>query len=185
MILIYTGEGKGKTTGAVGTALRSWGHGKRVLILQFLKDQSVSGEGYAVKKIASPDLQMISLGRKCPYPGQICCPGERECLVKPGDFLLRDRQRAEKGLKLASQAIDSECWDVVILDEVLNLCQLLPESIDFLLSIMKQCPPEVDLIITGRSCPDILMDQADLVTYMHLVRHPFQEGVMAKRGIDY
>jgi hypothetical protein len=84
--LIFTGPGKGKTSAAAGIAFRSWGHGRKVLVLLFLKDQRISGEWKAAHYLDSPRLVVKSFGRPCPYLGQTCCPGQQECIVTSLSF---------------------------------------------------------------------------------------------------
>lgn len=185
MKLIFTGPGKGKTSAAAGVAFRSWGHGRRVLVLLFLKDARISGEWQAVKHINSPRLVVKSFGRRCPYPEGLCCPGQQECIVTSDSWGVPDEEQAACGLQEARQAIASGEWDLIVLDEVLNLKALAPRLEAVIQQLLKSAPEEVDLIMTGRGCFEELVEQADLVTYMDMVKHPYTSGITAKKGIDY
>jgi cob(I)alamin adenosyltransferase len=185
MLLINTGNGKGKTTAAAGLALRAWGHGKRVLFIMFLKGSGISGEYKAIEKIGSPDLQVLSFGRKCPYPGQDCCPGQRECIVTADSLTDADYMTAHKGLEKSALELNSGNWDLVILDEIINLYQVFPEYQEEIVELIDTCPESVDLVLTGRECPQQLGLRSDLLTEMIMRKHPFEKKIIAKRGIDY
>ncbi len=185
MKIIFTGYGKGKTSAAAGIAFRSWGHGRRVLVVLFLKDQRVSGEWKATQQINSPRLVVKSFGRPCPYLGQPCCPGQQECIVSPGQWNSADEEQAIQGLNFVQQEIKSGQWNLIVADEILNLWSIWPPSQPVIKEILGEAPAEVDLIVTGRSRIPELEQAADLVTNMEMVKHPFTMGITAKKGIDY
>lgn len=185
MLLVNTGKGKGKSTAAAGLALRAWGHDKKVLFIMFLKGSGVSGEYKAIQRIGSPDLKVLSFGRECPYPGQQCCPGERECIVtavsrKDADYLI-----AHEGLTKLAQEMDTGKWDLIILDEIINLYKLFPELQEKILELIDRCPEGIDLVLTGRESPEDINLRSDLLTEMSMLKHPFEKSIFAKRGIDY
>ncbi|HQA49678.1 MAG: cob(I)yrinic acid a,c-diamide adenosyltransferase [Syntrophomonadaceae bacterium] len=185
MKIIFTGPGKGKTSAAAGTAFRSWGQGRKVLVILFLKDQRVSGEWKAVSCLDSPGLVVKSYGRKCPYIGHSCCPGEHECIVDQQRWEINDEEQARQGLAFAEQEIKSGRWNLIVLDEILNLWSIWPAAQPLIVDLLKKTPPDVDLILTGRNCTQELVELVDLVTSMQLVKHPFHRGIQAQKGIDY
>lgn len=185
MKLIFTGPGKGKTSAAAGIAFRSWGHGRKVLVILFLKDQRISGEWKAAHYLDSPRLVVESFGRPCPYLGQSCCPGQQDCIVNSAGWKSEDEEKAREGLTLAEQEIQSGRWNLIVLDEILNLWSVWPAAQPSIRDILSCAPAELDLILTGRSCTEELVDNTDLVTRMEVVKHPFTLGVRAQKGIDY
>lgn len=185
MILIYTGKGKGKTTGAMGLAMRAWGHNKRVLFISFLKGSSVSGEFKAIKRIDSPDFKVDIFGRECLYPGSECCPGKHECILTSDNVKDDDRLIIEQGLKYSKKEIAAVNWNLIILDEIINLYNLFPEYRERIIELLNLASPDIDLVLTGRNCAEDVERYADLITEMKMVKHPFTMGIPAKTGIDY
>lgn len=185
MILAFTGNGKGKTSSAVGLALRAFGHGKKVLFVSFLKSSFKSGEFKAIKKLNSTDLALLCFGRDCPYKDEDCCPGKCECIVLPANIKTSDYDIIKKGLDFVRKQIRTGIWDIVILDEIINVYNLFPPFRENILDIVKNMPPAYDLIVTGRECPSELLDLADLVSEIKIIKHPYYEGVKAKKGIDF
>ncbi|HQA06662.1 MAG TPA: cob(I)yrinic acid a,c-diamide adenosyltransferase [Syntrophomonadaceae bacterium] len=185
MKIIFTGSGKGKTSAAAGIAFRSWGHGRRVLVVLFLKDQRISGEWKAAHYLNSPALLVKSFGRPCPYLGQPCCPGQHECIVGHSQWNSADEEQAKQGLIFVQQEIRSGQWNLIVMDEVLNLWSVWPASQPFIKDMLREATADVDLILTGRSCSPELVNAVDLVTNMEMVKHPFALGITAKKGIDY
>jgi cob(I)alamin adenosyltransferase len=165
---VYTGEGKGKTTAAFGLALRAAGHGKRVYIGQFMKGQPY-GEVAALDH--HPQIKVEQFGS----PGCI-----RRDEVTSGH--LTD---AGRGLALATAALTSGDYDLVVLDEldVAALFGLLSD--DDCATLIESRPPRVELVITGRSAPRAVLDRADLVTEMREIRHYYRRGVVARAGIEF
>lgn len=173
MIIVYTGNGKGKTTAALGLALRAIGWGKRVLIIQFLKKQ-VSGE---VKLLKTQHLK-----RKIPI--QIEQYGTKD-FVNPKRLKPIDYKEANKALASAMLHVTSSMFDMVILDEINVAVKFGLIKIEDVLQIIKDKPKKLDLVLTGRwACPEIIK-QADLVTEFTEVSHPFKKGEKAHKGIDY
>ncbi|MDD3853613.1 MAG: cob(I)yrinic acid a,c-diamide adenosyltransferase [Syntrophomonadaceae bacterium] len=185
MRLVFTGTGKGKTTCAVGLGIRAWGHGKKVLIVAFLKDLEVSGEWKAIKRIDDPALQAVSFGRKCPYHGQECCPGEGECIVTYSNQTDEDYQLVAAGLHFVRQQLENEQYDVIILDEIWNVYQLFPLQREYITTILQNTSSDIDIITTGRPFPRELNDSFDLITNMDKIKHPYNQGIAARKGIDY
>jgi cob(I)alamin adenosyltransferase len=167
-IQIYTGDAECKTACALGLALRAVGQGFQVFMVQFLKTDD-TGEVKAARRLA-PDFTLASLG----------APGFPS-LSDPAPETLA---LAREAFTLSRQVILAGEHDLVILDEV-NLflaCGLVP--MDELLEVLRQRPPHVEVVLTGRSAPTALVDLADLVTEMHPVKHYFEAGVKARRGIE-
>ncbi len=167
LVQIYTGNGKGKTTAALGLALRAAGAGLSVYILQFLKTAAYS-EMKALKKVENIKAEQCGRG----------------CLIKRKAKKI-DIDCAVKGLMRARKIILSGKHDIVILDEVNVALRLgLIKSGD-IIDMIKQKPRHVELILTGRYCPKVLMQRADLVTEMREVKHPYRKGLKARPGIEY
>jgi len=169
LIQIYTGDGKGKTTAALGLALRACGHGLRTYLGQFLKRRSC-GEMYAAKKLA-PYLTIEQYGLD-----------EYICKVK---VTSEQKAAARHGLAKARQALVSTHYDIVVLDEInvaINYGFLVDEEV---LELMNSKPPQLELVMTGRKAPQSIVDRADLVTEMREVKHPFSQGIRARIGIEF
>ena len=177
MILIYTGNGKGKTSAAMGGVFRALGHGWRVLVVQFMKGDwpVVFGEKESAKR--HPKLEFLQMGR-----GFVKIMGDK----KP---LSVHREAARQALALAGKKIASGRYDLVVLDEVfvaLNYQKgkrLLTEG--ELMKFLKKAPLKAHLIMTGRNAHERFIKRADLVTEMREIKHPFQKGKPAVKGIDY
>jgi len=167
-IQIYTGDGKGKTTAALGLALRAAGAGLKVFIAQLIKGKEYS-EHRALEKLG--DLITIrQYGRGCFIYG------------KPGD---EDAQSAAAGLREAKDCMVSGTYDLVILDEANVAVHLGLFSIGELLEVMDAKPEHVELVITGRDAHPRVLERADLVTEMHAVKHYYSRGIKARRGIEF
>jgi cob(I)alamin adenosyltransferase len=165
---LYTGGGKGKTTAALGLALRAAGAGLRVYIAQFAKGIE-AGELKALKKLSAA----VTV-RQC---------GARSFIRgRPGKI---DRTLAENGLAAAARAIASGRWDLVILDELCVACHFRMVEAKAVLEILKSRPRHVEVVITGRNAPKAFLEAADLVTEMKEIKHYFTEGVRARKGIEY
>jgi len=164
---IYTGDGKGKTTAALGLALRAAGAGLKVYIAQFIK----SGDYSEIKALScfagQITIEQFGLGR----------------FIK-GKPSPEDMAAAQKGLEAIRSAMTSGRYQVVIMEEgnVAAMCGLFP--VDEILAIMSQKPVDVELIITGRGADARVIDKADLVTEMKAVKHYYQAGVPARTGIE-
>ncbi|MGB9885932.1 MAG: cob(I)yrinic acid a,c-diamide adenosyltransferase [Moorellales bacterium] len=169
LVQVYTGEGKGKSTAAFGLALRAWGQGLRVLIVQFLKPGGC-GEHRALEGFA-PQLEMRSFGR----PGFIGPEGPRE----------EDYRLAREALTYAREAMLNGEADLVVLDEVFVALQLGVLGLDQVLDLLAQKPSTVELVLTGRGAPKEILERADLVTEMREVKHPYRSGLGPRAGIEY
>ena len=171
LILINTGPGKGKTTAALGTALRAIGNGMRVLVLQFLKGSWHYGELDAVLPFG-PNFVLRQMGR-----GFVKVGGAE---TDPEDLRLVQEAWAE-----ARAAILSGDWDLVVLDEInyaIGYGMLDPAEVA---AALRSRPEMVHVILTGRNAHPLLVEMADTVTEMREVKHAYQKGVLAQRGIEY
>lgn len=169
LIQVYTGSGKGKTTAALGLALRAVGHRYRVLIIQFLKGGIGYGELYSAKKL-SPYLTIVPMGR--------------ECFVDKKNPHPTDQRWARKGWKLAQEAVQSQKYQLVILDEINVAVKYGLVPLEELLALMKDKPENVELILTGRWAKPEVLRRADLVTEMREVKHYYQKGIESRIGIE-
>ena len=173
LVLIHTGDGKGKTTAALGLAMRAWGDGMRVLILQFIKGGWTYGE-----------LKTISILEQA--EGRIHVEQCGLGFTRKGDTdEAKHKQAAAEALKQAEQAITSGDWDLIILDEINYAIKfgLITES--DALHLLEVRPPELHLVLTGRDVRPALIERADLVTEMKLIKHPYQQGIKAQQGIEF
>lgn len=174
LLMIHTGDGKGKTTAALGLALRAFGAGLRVLILQFIKSRDDCGEMNAIKLLEKiPDAEgKIEI--------QQCGLG----FIDKKNFD-EHKKFAQETLKLAEEKILSGEWDLIILDEINYAVKFGLISEEELFALIKKRPPNLHLLLTGRNAPQKIIESADLVTEMTLIKHPFQQGVKAQRGIEF
>ncbi len=171
LIIVNTGPGKGKTTAAMGTALRAVGQGMRVLMLQFLKGSWHYGELDAVQAFGEKFV-MKQMGR-----GFVKVGAE-----KPDP---EDVRMVEEAWNQSAEAILSGRWDVVILDEInyaISYGMLDPGKVA---ETLRKKPDMVHVILTGRNAHPTIIDLADTVTEMRQVKHAYEKGVMAQRGIEY
>lgn len=193
MLCVFTGNGKGKTTAALGQALRAVGEGKRVLMVQFIKGPWRSGEdnieilpkgkllrGSGYKKDHTPtvgenlpNFKLVKMGKG--FVGIM------------GDKLPREEHKkaAAEALNYARKEIESGKWDMVILDEINNAVSLGLISKEKVLKLLCLTPKAVHLFFTGRDAPQEFIEQADLVTEMRDIKHPYHKGVKGKRGLEY
>jgi cob(I)alamin adenosyltransferase len=168
-IQIYTGDGKGKTTAALGLALRAAGHGYRTYFGQFLKARP-SGERAAARKLGGL-ITFAMFGR----------PGLLQMKGRPDP---EDVRRAERGLALCRKAMLSGRYDLVVMDEINMALYFGLIDLAAVLALIDEKPASVELILTGRRAPAALIRRAGLVTEMKAVKHYFAAGVRARRGIE-
>jgi len=173
MLYIFTGNGKGKTTAALGQAMRAVGEGKRVLMIQFIKGPWKSGEDFLAKGL-EPHFKLVKMGKG--FVGIM------------GDRLPREEHEkaAEAALDYAKKEINSGNWDLVILDEVNNAVSLNLIPKEKILELIDFSRDKIEhLILTGRDAPQEFIDRADLVTEMREIKHPYKRGVKGQRGLEY
>jgi cob(I)alamin adenosyltransferase len=169
LVEIYTGNGKGKTSAAFGLALRAVGRGLKVYIIQFIKGGFDYGELYVLDKL--PNLTLKAFGRG------------KFITANPPDQ--DDLKLAKRAFQLARQIVRDGEHDIVILDEINVALSLKLLDLKEVLELMKDKPSHVELVLTGRHAPDQIIEAADLVTEMKEVKHPFNKGIPARKGIEY
>ncbi len=172
LVIVFTGDGKGKTSAAMGIALRSSGHQMYVSVVPFLKSTRASGEQKAIERLA-PNIELLSMGKG---PA-----GLLNDTVPPPE----QSGAARAALTRARQQISSGSWDVVILDEIITAVFLGILEIGEVLDLVKNKPPKVHLVLTGRGAPPSLIEIADRATEMRSLKHPQEGGTPARQGIDY
>ncbi len=177
LILINTGNGKGKTTAALGTAVRAWGDGQKVLILQFIKGAWKYGELEAIAALGKINgkIEIRSMGDGFVFHNK----KENEA-----EFA-RKKELAQKAWKTASDEVMSGKWDLVILDEVNYAIHFGMITAEEVADLLQKRPPQLNMILTGRYAEPLLIDMADTVTEMKPVKHAFEKGIRARRGIEF
>ncbi len=172
LVIVYTGDGKGKTTAALGMALRALGRGWQVLMVQFMKGTWHYGELDTAKRLA-PDLEIIPMGK--------------------GFYKILDdhyteaehRSAARAALEFAREKMLAGACDLLILDEANNAISTGLLDLSDVLSLLDAKPADFHIVFTGRGAPAELIARADLVTEMREVKHPYQKGILAQKGIDF
>lgn len=177
LIIVYTGDGKGKTSAALGCAMRALGHGMRVLMIQFFKGDwpVVYGELELAKRL-HPQFEVLQLGR-----GFVKIMGDK----KP---FSEHVEAAKAALELTKERIFSGQYDLIILDEInyaLGYLDFKLIELEDVLELLRTKPPELTLILTGRNAHPKVIELADLVTEMKEIKHPMKRGIPAQQGIDY
>ncbi|ADT84588.1 cob(I)yrinic acid a,c-diamide adenosyltransferase [Thermococcus barophilus] len=167
LVHIYTGNGKGKTTAALGLALRMLGNGGRVIIIQFMKAPKVYGEYFMAEKCG---YVIESYGLPKFVHGE---PDED------------DVQAAKRALERAKEVVKSGEWDLVVLDEICVALGFGMLDVEEVKELVKSKAPNTELVLTGRYCPEELFELADYVTEMREIKHPYQKGITARRGVEY
>jgi cob(I)alamin adenosyltransferase len=168
LVVLYTGNGKGKTTSALGVTMRAWGRGWKIVWLQFIKSKtSHYGETRAAERMG---IEMIPLGDGFTW------------LSKD---IEKDIALAHECWELAREKIESGLYDLVVLDEITYPITYGWLEVDEVLATLRERPANVDVIMTGRDAAPELIEFADLVTEMTEVKHPFQQGIKAQPGIDF
>lgn len=172
IVIVYTGNGKGKTTASLGVALRAIGHGLRVCMVQFIKGEWHYGELNSIKKL-EPDFELIVAGKG--FIGII-----------DDDHAFEEHVRAARtALDIVEQKISLDTFDIIILDEINYAVHLGVLQLADVMKILQNRPKHLSLILTGNhACEEIIM-LADLVTEMKEIKHPYKKGIKAKRGIDF
>lgn len=169
LVQIYTGNGKGKTSAALGLAVRASGHGAKVHIIFFMKGDFPYGELETLSKL--PNVSFQTFGH--------------EHFVDPRNVKTEEKEQAQAALEAASKALGINKFDLVVLDEinVASAWKLL--EVDDVLALIASKPKHVELVLTGRYADQRLIDKADLVTNMEEVKHPYNSGIEARKGIEY
>jgi len=172
LTIVYTGKGKGKTTAALGIALRAVGYGKKICMIQFIKGSWHYGEMDSSKRL-EPEFEMVAVGKG--FVG----------IIDDKTPKVEHEKIAKEAIKISIEKIQSEKYDIVILDEINYAINLNLVKVEDVLNLIKSKPPGIDLVLTGNYAKDEIIELADLVTEMKEIKHPFQRGVKAKKGIDF
>jgi cob(I)alamin adenosyltransferase len=172
LVVVITGHGKGKTTTALGIAVRACGHDMKVCIIQFMKGDLYAGEWDGVKKM-NCQIELIATGKGfCgiqgnPYPYQ------------------EHRKNAQEAIQLALQKMEAGPPDILILDEINNALHLKLVDLDQVLQIIEQKPSQMHLVLTGRDAHPQVIELADTVSEITEVKHAYRKGIEPQPGIDY
>ena len=169
LVIIHTGHGKGKTTAALGQALRAAGQGMKVCIIQFIKGKAKTGEALAFTSA---------------FPGQV------ELHLAGTGFTWQQemenvKEAALAGWQLAREKILSDAYDLIVLDELTYLISFGLVTEEEVITLLRERPTRLHLVITGRNASQGLIEYADLVTEMRAIKHPFQKGIKAQKGIEF
>lgn len=169
LLIINTGDGKGKTTAALGMALRAAGHGLKVCFIQFIKGSWRYGEMDAMKQFKGTiDFHVMGRG-----------------FTWESDDMQKDRAAALDAWAFARKAMASGRYHLVVLDELTHLFTHAMLDLKPALKALKERPADLHVVVTGRRAPEALVAAADIVTEMRAVKHPFKAGIEAQKGIDY
>ena len=172
LTIVYTGNGKGKTTAALGIVLRAVGYRKKICMIQFIKGTWHYGEMDSSKRL-EPEFEMVAVGKG--FVGIIDDKTPKEIHEKI----------AQEAAKVSKQKILSGDYDIVILEEINYAVNLGLVGVSDVLDLIKSKPGDLDLVLTGNHAREEIIQEADLVTEMREIKHPFQRGIKAKRGIDF
>jgi len=172
LVIVYTGDGKGKTTAAIGMAFRAVGRGWKVLMIQFGKGSWHYAELDTVERL-KPDFEIIPMGI--------------------GFYKILDDQHTEQehraaaqhALEFSREQMQSGRYDLIILDEVNGAITAGLLSVEALVRLIEEKPEDLSLVLTGRAAAAEIVERADLVTEMREIKHPYQKGILAQKGIDY
>jgi cob(I)alamin adenosyltransferase len=167
-IIIHTGDGKGKTTAALGTVFRALGHGQKVCVVQFIKGQGKYGERIFAEKLDNLDWHICGKG-----------------FVFNKEQIDEDKKVAEEGFRLAAEIIASDRYDLVVLDELTYLPTLGFLPVELIVTTLKAKPRRLSIVISGRNAPSELVELADTVSAISVVKHAYQQGIKAQKGIEF
>ena len=171
LIIVFTGNGKGKTTAAMGQALRAVGQGLKVLMLQFIKGTWDYGELESIKRL-DPDFKIIPMGK-----GFIRSKSK-----------LNDNEAIEninQSWEQAEKEIFSDTYDMVILDEINYVIDFGFLTVDKMLALLEKKPARLHIVLTGRNAHEKVIERADLVTEMREIKHQYSKGIKAQKGIEF
>jgi len=172
LVVVITGNGKGKTTSALGMALRACGHGMRICIVQFMKGDLYAGEWDGVKKMAC-EIELHATGKGfCGIQGN---PYPRE----------EHRANAQDAIDLVREKMASGAFDLMILDEINNALRLKLVDLEQVLGIIRARPPLMHLVLTGRDARPEVIELADTASEVREIKHAFRQGIEPQPGVDY
>ncbi len=178
LVLINTGTGKGKTTAALGTAIRAWGDGQKVLILQFIKGAWKYGELKAIETLGKAEgrIEIRPMG-----DGFVFHNKDKES----DEEFQRKAALAKEAWDMVKKEVMSDAWDLIVLDEINYAIHFDMLDVKDVVSLIQEKPSRLNMILTGRYARQELIDLADTVTEMTLVKHAFQKGIRARKGIEF
>jgi cob(I)alamin adenosyltransferase len=172
LIVVITGNGKGKTTSALGMALRACGHGMRVCIIQFMKGDIFAGEWEGIKKLDG-DIELHATGKGF-------------CGIQGNPYPYAEhRDNADDAIDLAREKMESGAYDLLILDEINNAIKLKLVTLEQVLGILRDKPPLMHLVLTGRDAHPEVIELADTVSEVNEIKHAYRQGIDPQPGIDY
>lgn len=179
LVLINTGTGKGKTTAALGTAIRAWGDGQKVLILQFIKGAWKYGELKAIETLGKAEgrIEIRPMGDGFVFHNKKDPENEERLAEK--------KELARRAWDMVRKEVMSGAWDLIVLDEINYAIHFGMLETEEVAGLIRERPPRLNMILTGRYAPKALIDLADTVTEMTLVKHAFQKGIRARKGIEF
>jgi len=169
-VLVFTGDGKGKTTAAVGMAIRAAGHGGRVRIIQFIKSDTRTGESECLTGFPSVEIEQAGLGFS-PKPGS--------------STFRRHREAAAAGLARARETLRAGQFALVVLDEVISATAAGLVTEEDVMNVLEAASPKTDIVLTGRGAGQTLLEMADTVTEMRCVKHAYDAGLPAMKGVEF
>lgn len=179
LVLINTGTGKGKTTAALGTAIRAWGDGQKVLILQFIKGAWKYGELKAIETLGKAEgrIEIRPMGDGFVFHNKKDPENEGRLAEK--------KELARRAWDMVRKEVMSGAWDLIVLDEINYAIHFGMLETEEVAGLIRERPVRLNMILTGRYAPKELIDLADTVTEMTLVKHAFQKGIRARKGIEF
>jgi cob(I)alamin adenosyltransferase len=172
LVVVITGHGKGKTTSALGIAVRACGHNMKVCIIQFMKGDLYAGEWDGIKKM---DCRI-----------ELMATGKGFCGIQGNPYPHEEhRKNAQEAIELVQQKMESDPPDILILDEINNALHLKLVDLDQVLRIIERRPPPMHLVLTGRNAHPRVVELADTVSEITEVKHAYRKGIEPQPGIDY
>jgi cob(I)alamin adenosyltransferase len=172
LIVVITGNGKGKTTTALGIAVRGCGHNLRTSIIQFMKGDIYAGEWDGIKKM-NCQVELIPTGKGF-------------CGIQGNPYPYKEhRKNAQEAIQLATQKMESGQFDILVLDEINNAISLHLVDLEQVLEIIRRKPLQMHLVLTGRNAPPQIIELADTVSEINEIKHAYRKGIDPQPGIDY
>jgi len=172
LVIVLTGNGKGKTTSALGMTLRTVGHGLKVCLIHFIKGSLYAGEMDGLKRL-TPEAEAYFTGQGyCGLRGNPASAKEH-------------RAKAQEAMRLAFEKMASNAFHLMVLDEIHNAVRLNLVELDQLLELINQKPPQLHLVLTGRDAHPKVIERAHIVTEMREIKHSLRQGIEPQKGIDY
>lgn len=172
LVVVITGNGKGKTTTALGIAVRACGHNLRICMIQFMKGDIYAGEWDGIKKM-NCQVELISTGKGF-------------CGIQGNPYPYKEhRENAQEAIRLARQKMESGQFDILILDEINNALSLRLVNLEQVLEVIQQKPAGMHLVLTGRDAHPQVIELADTVSEINEIKHAYRKGIEPQPGIDY